>query len=156
MLHGLWFESGTVRYRNRWVQTQGLRAEERAGKALFGGLMTPAYVDQSLLGADPDPGWPSKLDAFVNIVHHDGRYLALEEGTQPYEVTAISRRSAGSTSRAGSQPAWERTRRSTRSPVRLVTFRYDVVAPFLCWAIVGADGTMVVPEIAVDSGDEGS
>ncbi|MHB1139426.1 MAG: carotenoid oxygenase family protein, partial [Microthrixaceae bacterium] len=30
MLHGLWFEDGSVRYRNRFVRTAGLRAEERA------------------------------------------------------------------------------------------------------------------------------
>src|SRR5262245_26196055 len=43
MLHGLWFEGGSVRYKNRWVETNGLRAEEAAGKALFGGIMTPAF-----------------------------------------------------------------------------------------------------------------
>ena len=49
--------------------------------------MTPAFVDQSLLGPDPDPGWPFRLDPFVNVVHHAGRYLALEEGTPPYEIS---------------------------------------------------------------------
>ena len=90
---------------NRWVQTHGLAAEERAGKALFGGLMTPSYVDQSLLGPDPDPGWPYKLDAFINIVRHAGHYLALEEGAPAYEVTARSRRSTASTSAARSRRA---------------------------------------------------
>src|SRR6185436_1974925 len=87
MLHGVWFGPDGLRYRNRWVETHGLRAEERAGKALFGGLMTPAFVDPSLLGDDPDPGWPTKLDAFINIVHHAGRYFALEESAPCYEVT---------------------------------------------------------------------
>ena len=53
--------------------------------------MTPAFVDPSLLGDDPDPGWPFKLDAFINVVRHGGRHLALEEGTPPYEVTADAR-----------------------------------------------------------------
>ena len=66
---------------------EGLRAEERAGRALYGGIMTPAFVDQGLLGPDRDPGWPIKLDAFINIVRHADRYLALEEGTPPYEVS---------------------------------------------------------------------
>ncbi len=36
MLHGVWFEDGRARYANRFVRTNGLRAEERAGRALFG------------------------------------------------------------------------------------------------------------------------
>jgi carotenoid cleavage dioxygenase-like enzyme len=50
MIHGLWLEDGKARYANRWVRTQGMEAEERAGRALFGGL--------NLLGPKPDPGWP--------------------------------------------------------------------------------------------------
>ena len=78
-----------------------LRAEERAGRALYGGLMTPAFVDQSLLGDDPDPGWPTKLDAFINIVRHAGRYLALEEGSARLRGHApSSTRSVATTSAA--------------------------------------------------------
>src|ERR1043166_1408924 len=62
MVHGIWLEGGRAGYRNRWVQTQGLQAEERAGRALFGGLLTPSFVDPKLLGPGPDPGWPMKLD----------------------------------------------------------------------------------------------
>jgi carotenoid cleavage dioxygenase-like enzyme len=71
MLHGVWLDGGRARYRNRWVYTNGLRADLRAGRALFGGLMTPAAPDPSQLGPDPDPGWPFKLDAFINIVLDD-------------------------------------------------------------------------------------
>jgi carotenoid cleavage dioxygenase-like enzyme len=88
MIHGVWLEGGQARYANRWIRTNGLKAEERAGRALYGGIMTPAFVDMSLLGDDPDPGWPFKVDAFVNVIEHAGRYLALEEGTPPYEITA--------------------------------------------------------------------
>jgi carotenoid cleavage dioxygenase-like enzyme len=87
MIHAVWIRAGKARYRNRWVRTSGLKAEERAGRALYGGIMTPAFVDQGLLGPDPDPGWPAKLDAFINVVRHAGRYLALEEGLPPYEVS---------------------------------------------------------------------
>src|SRR5580704_281702 len=39
MIHAVWISGGTARYRNRWVETSSLRAEERAGRALFGGIM---------------------------------------------------------------------------------------------------------------------
>jgi len=61
MIHAVWISGGRARYRNRWIWTNGLRAEERAGRALYGGIMTPAFVDQGLLGPDPDPGWPIDL-----------------------------------------------------------------------------------------------
>ena len=88
MLHAVSFGPDTVHYQNRWVRTRGLEAEERAGRALFGGIMTPAFVDPALLAPDPDPGWPTKLDAFINVVAHGGRYLALEEGLPAYEVSS--------------------------------------------------------------------
>ena len=64
MIHGLWIENGSARYANRRIRTRGMVAEERAGHALYGGLMTPAFVDMALLGPDPDPGWPFRLDPF--------------------------------------------------------------------------------------------
>jgi carotenoid cleavage dioxygenase-like enzyme len=155
MLHEVRFAADGVRYRNRWVQTQSLRAEERAGKALFGGIMTPAYVDQSLLGPDPDPGWPSKLDAFVNVVEHAGRRLALEEGAPAYEVTT-DLATLGRYDAQGGLPNGL-TAHPKVDPLtgEMVVFRYDIEAPYLTWAIVGADGTMTQPETAVDTVEQG-
>ena len=56
MLHGVWLEGGRARYANRTVRTQSLRAEERAGRALFGGIMTPAFVDPGAARRRPRPG----------------------------------------------------------------------------------------------------
>jgi carotenoid cleavage dioxygenase-like enzyme len=155
MVHGVWIEDGRARYANRYVRTQSLRAEERAGHALFGGLMSPTFVDPSLLGDDPDPGWPFKLDAFVNIVHHAGRYLALEEGTPPYEVSpdldTFGRYDFGGGLVAG-MCAHPKIDPATGE---MVVFRYDIEAPFLTWATIGADGTVTQPATTVDGVDEG-
>jgi carotenoid cleavage dioxygenase len=155
MLHGIWLEDGQARYANRWVETEGLKAEERAGKALFGGLMSPAMVDMALLGEDPDPGWPFKLDAFVNIVRHAGRYLALEEGTPPYEVSP-SLETVGRYDFGGGLPAGMCAHPKI-DPLtgEMVLFRYDVETPFLSWATIGADGTVTQAALAVDDVDEG-
>ncbi|HEY2284465.1 MAG TPA: carotenoid oxygenase family protein [Streptosporangiaceae bacterium] len=142
MIHAVWLADGRARYRNRWVRTSGLAAEERAGRALFGGIMTPAFVDQGLLGPDPDPGWPVKLDAFISIIRHGGRYLALEEGTPPYEVSpeldTIGRFDFG-----GGLPLGicAHPRIDPRSG-ELVVFRYDVQPPYLTWAAIGPDGSV--------------
>ena len=155
MVHGVWLEGGLARYANRWVRTNSLTAEERAGRALFGGLMTPAFVDTSLLGDDPDPGWPFKLDAFVNVVCHAGRYLALEEGTPPYELSpeldTVGRYDFGGGLPAGmcAHPKID--------PVtgEMIVFRYDVEAPFLSWATIGPDGTVTRSAVAVEGVDQG-
>ncbi len=153
MLHGLWFEDGRVRYRNRWVTTNALAAEERAGRALYGGLLTPTFVDQSLLGPDPDPGWPTKLDAFINIVRHAGHYLALEEGTPAYEVTPGLETMARFDFDGGLPKGLCAHPKTDPVTGELVVFRYDVEQPYLTWAVVAADGTMAQPERAVDGAD---
>ena len=155
MIHGLWLEGGTARYANRWVRTKGMAAEERAGHALYGGIMTPAFVDTALLGPDPDPGWPFRLDPFVNVVRHAGRYLALEEGTPPYEITA-ELDTVGLFDFGGGLPSGLCAHPKI-DPVtgEMIVFRYDVEEPFLTWAIIGPDGTVSRPPTTVDGVDAG-
>jgi carotenoid cleavage dioxygenase len=154
MIHAVWIGQGKARYRNRWVQTNGLRAEEKAGRALFGGIMTPALVDQGLLGPDPDPGWPIKLDAFINIVRHAGRYLALEEGTPPYEVSQ-ELDTVGRFDFGGGLPLGM-CAHPRIDPVtgEMVVFRYDVTEPYLTWAVVGQDGSVTRAPEAVPGIDK--
>jgi carotenoid cleavage dioxygenase len=155
MVHGAWFEGdGTVRYRNRWVRTKGMEAEERAGHALFGGLMTPAFVDQSLLGPDPDPGWPFRLDPFINVVCHGGRHLALCEGLPPYEITG-DLATVGRFDFGGRITAMGAHPRVDPTTGEMVTFGYDVEAPYLVWMTVGADGTLTRGPTVIDGVDEG-
>ena len=156
MLHGVWFENGGARYANRFVRTNSLRAEEHAGRALFGGIMTPAFVDPSLLGDDPDPGWPFKLDAFVNVVAHAGRYFALEEGAPCYEVDPVTLDTGGRWDFGGGLPAGL-TAHPKIDPVtgEMIVFRYDVEAPFVTWAAIGAGGAVTQPPVAVDGIDGG-
>jgi carotenoid cleavage dioxygenase-like enzyme len=155
MLHGVWLEGGGARHRNRWVRTRGLEAEERAGKALFGGLMTPAFVDPALLGPDPDPGWPIKLDAFINVVHHGGRYLALEEGSPPYEVTD-ELATVGRYDFDGELPAGMCAHPKIDPQTGdMVVFRYDLEAPLLTWSVIGSDGDISRPPTAIEPVDCG-
>ncbi len=84
MLHAVTFDDGEVSYRNRWIRTAGLEAEQRAGRALYGGL-----GDLHMPGPDEvgDAG-PMKNLANTNIVRHAGRRLALWEAGPPTEFTA--------------------------------------------------------------------
>ena len=153
MVHGTWFEpDGTVRYRNRWVRTKGMAVEEKAGRAVFGGLRTPAFVDPDLLGPDPDPGWPFRLDPFINVVRHGGRHLAFSEAVPAYEITP-DLDTVGLFDYGGRFPSMCAHPRIDPVTGEMVMFGYDVEAPFLVWMVVGADGTVTSGPTVVDGVD---
>ncbi|RAI60517.1 9-cis-epoxycarotenoid dioxygenase [Roseicella frigidaeris] len=85
MIHALRFAEGRVAYANRFVATAGLRAERRAGRALYGSLLRPVPVDPALAGPEVEPG-PIKNLANTNVVRHAGRILALWEGGLPHAL----------------------------------------------------------------------
>ncbi|MGH6916910.1 MAG: carotenoid oxygenase family protein, partial [Geminicoccaceae bacterium] len=86
MIHAVYLDNGRARYRNRFVDTRGLRAERRAGRALYGGVMQPVPVDPALIGSDGEPG-PFKNGACINVIRHGGHLLALYEAAAGYEMT---------------------------------------------------------------------
>ena len=88
MIHGFFVEDQKVRYRNRYVRTPKWRAEDAAGKRLFGTFGNPMTTDPSVLGADSGV-------ANTNIVWHGGRLLALEEGHRPFEMDPLTLDSVG-------------------------------------------------------------
>ncbi|MBV8950966.1 MAG: carotenoid oxygenase family protein [Actinobacteria bacterium] len=139
MVHMLTFDHGKVGYRNRWVTTRGLRAERRAGRALYGGMLTPFMPDTASLGPDDDPS-PFKNVANTNVVHHAGRTLALGDGSMPYEIgsdlSTIGEYDfdgtlpGGMTAHPKIDPVWD----------ELFFFRSDVVPPYLVYGVVGPKG----------------
>ena len=86
MVHAVYLDNGRARYRNRFVETRGLKAERRAGRALYGGVMAPMPVDPALVGPDGEPG-PFKNGACINVIRHGGHLLALYEAAAGYEMT---------------------------------------------------------------------
>ncbi|WP_170235492.1 carotenoid oxygenase family protein [Verticiella sediminum] len=73
MVHAIHLADGKARYRNRWVMTTELAKEIAAGRRIYNSTFAPA---------------PHANLANTNVVRHAGRYLALYEGGQPYEVDA--------------------------------------------------------------------
>ena len=77
MIHGFWIGDGRARYANRYVRTPRWLAENAAGRALFGGL-----------GLPHDPSVEKVLSGGANthIVYHAGKLMALQEGSNPFEL----------------------------------------------------------------------
>lgn len=86
MIHAVYLDNGEARYRNRFVQTNSLTVEQRAGKAVYSGFGRPLPVDPALLRPGDNPG-PFKNGAFINILQHGGHLLALNEATTCYEMS---------------------------------------------------------------------
>jgi len=77
MVHGVEFRDGTATYRNRWIETQGLREDRAAGHATYIGSL-----------ARPGAGKRHKNTANTDLIWHAGRLLALWwEGGEPYELS---------------------------------------------------------------------
>ncbi|MET0908027.1 MAG: carotenoid oxygenase family protein, partial [Ilumatobacteraceae bacterium] len=104
------------------------------------------------LGDDPDPSWPFKLNAFINVVRHGGRMLALAEGDPPYEITPTLD-TVGRYDFGGALPGICAHPKIDPVTGEMIVFRYDIAEPFLTWATVGADGTVTQPPVAVDGID---
>lgn len=149
MVHAVTFDAGTVRYRNRFVVTPGLQAEERAGRALYAGILTPYAPDMNALGPDVDPAYPHKSTPFINVLRHDGRYLAFDEASPPFELTAdlatIGRCDFGAEIPAGTC-AHPRIDPGTGE---MLLFTYLFSDPWLTWEAVGPDGNVRTPPTPV-------
>ena len=78
MIHAIALRDGHASYRNRYVQSDGLRDEQRAGTALYRGLLD--------MSATEAPAF--KNTANTNIVFHAGKLLALMEACVPTQMAA--------------------------------------------------------------------
>ncbi|HZU90197.1 MAG TPA: carotenoid oxygenase family protein, partial [Stellaceae bacterium] len=154
MVHGIWLAEGKARYRNRYVLTRGLAAEIRAGRALWGGLLTPATPAPDLLGPEAEPGGYKALPD-INIIRHAHRFLALGEGDAPYELTA-ELATVGRCDFGGALPLGMCAHpKIDPASGELILFRYGLEPPYLYWAVVGADGTVTRPPEIVAEVDRG-
>lgn len=144
MVHGVWFEDGAARYRNRFVRTPAIAAEEAAGHALWPSVMTGGRPTADEVG--PELAATDRDLVDIHVVRHAGRLLALAESARPFQVDD-DLATVGPWDFGGGLPrgicAHPRIDPTTGE---MVVFRYDLDAPFLTWAMVGADGAVARPE----------
>ncbi|MEU7057997.1 carotenoid oxygenase family protein [Streptomyces sp. NPDC046197] len=152
MLHRVWFEQGTARYRNRFVRTPALLAEEKAGRALWGGIT-------SMITPGPDEVGPELAHTFknlpdINVIRHAGRLMALAESDCPFRVTA-ELETVGKETFGGALPAGI-TAHPKIDPVtgEMAVFCYALEPPYLTWSLIAPDGTVPRGPTPVDGVDE--
>ena len=143
MLHAIYLSDGNASYRNRFVETKGLLAEKRAGRALYGGIMNPIPTDPKLIGKDGDPG-PIKNGAFIHIIRHAEQYLALRESSPGYQVSAQLQTIGEWCPRGGKSPFLLNAHtRFDPATGELFVFTYDFQQPYLSYSVLDAKGKLV-------------
>jgi carotenoid cleavage dioxygenase len=151
MVHGTWLAEGTARYRNRFVRTPAVDAEERAGRALWGGLMSLSTPGADEVGPDLAGTFRDMPD--INVVRHGGRLLALAESARPFRLDA-GLSTLGPETWDGVVPAGI-TAHPKIDPVtgEMFALCYGLEEPFLTWTAFAPDGSVARPPTVVPQVD---
>ncbi len=138
MVHAVYLDHGKARYKNRFVRSRGLEAEEDAGRSLFGGLSNFTLPEPEVM----ERAGMMKNTANTNIVRHAGRYLALMEAAPPTEITR-ELETVGEYTYDGAlhgsmtaHPKWD------PATGELVFFGYSPFPPYVRYHVADASGVL--------------
>lgn len=137
MVHAFILRDGRAAYRNRYVRTDGLKAEMKAGRALFGGLIEqPRELPPELP--------PFKNAANTNIIGYANRLLALFEAASPHELKPLTLETVGLFD-FGGKLTGPVTAHPKFDPVNgdLLFFGYQPFPPYATWYRAGRDGKLI-------------
>jgi carotenoid cleavage dioxygenase len=138
MIHELAIADGRATYRNRWIRSRGMGAEQAAGRALYGGMAHASFPGPDVVG---DAG-PMKNVANTHVVRHAGEILCLWEAGPP---TVLDEQLATvGTTDFGGRLAGAFTAHPKVDPVtgRMYAFGYSAIPPYLRYHVIEADGTL--------------
>jgi carotenoid cleavage dioxygenase len=148
MIHGVHISNGKATYRNRFIDSEGLRREREEGHWIYPGLNM--YGEFIARGEMPE----GKNTGNTAMVFHNGQLFALMEGGTPYRVTLPDLETAGEHDFDGTL-----THNFTAHPKvdvttgEMMTFGYSPTPPFLTYSVVTPDGKAVhTKEITIPKG----
>jgi carotenoid cleavage dioxygenase len=142
MVHAVHFRDGRAAYRNRWIATSGLEAEQRAGHALW-----PGYMERPDPQAPPgsgSDGW-LKDTANTDLVFHNGAVLALwYQCGLPYRLDPRTLATLGPERFGGRLPRQVSAHAKVDFATgELLFFDYATKPPYLVHHVVSAKGELV-------------
>lgn len=148
MIHGVHISGGEATYRNRFIDSEGLRDERKEGHWIYPGMNM--YGDFLAKGEIPK----SKNTGNTAMVFHNGQLFALMEGGTPYRVTLPDLETQGEHDFEGTL-----THNFTAHPKvdvksgEMMTFGYSPTPPFLTYSVVDPKGRAVhTKEISIPKG----
>jgi len=134
MLHAVHFEDGCVTYRNRYVRTEGLAADEAAGRALSTGIMERPDFTR--------PGGPYKDTGNTDLAFHAGQLLALWWLSGKARVVRLPDLETTGTQTYGGALGRSISAHPKVDPRTgdMIFFDYAPLPPYLTYGVVSADG----------------
>jgi carotenoid cleavage dioxygenase-like enzyme len=148
MVHGVHFADGKADYRNRFIDSDGLREEREKGGWIYPGLNM--YGDLIAKGEIPS----GKNTGNTAMVYHQGQLFALMEGAKPYKLSLPELATQGVTDFDGTL-----THNFTAHPKvdaetgEMLTFGYSPMPPFLTYSVINPEGKAVhTKEITIPKG----
>lgn len=134
MLHGVQIGNGTASYCNRYVRTRGFEIEQKAGKAVWSGLLEPPQPDSD--------GY--KNTANTALVWHAGQLLATWEGGAPHVITLPQLETKGEYTYNGKLTS-AFTAHPKVDPVtgEMMFFGYSFAPPFVKYSVVSPQGELL-------------
>ncbi len=142
MVHGVYLSGGQASYRNRFIETRGLKAERREGRALYGGVTAPHLTRADLLRPEDDPP-PFKNGAFIGVFEQGGQLIAPYEAAPAYAMTwELETRGLWTAGGEEPLPISPHTRRSPVTGERYA-IAYDVMRPEVALHRIDASGRLI-------------
>ena len=140
MIHLLSIKDGQASYRNRFVQTKGLRAEQEAGRRLWAGLMENPALSQR-------PGWGAhgsiKDASSTDVVVHAGKaFTSYYQCGEGYRLDPYSLEQQGI-------PAWSPLdgiaahMKVDEASGEMLFFNYSKHAPYMHYGVVDRHDKLV-------------
>ncbi|MFN3197479.1 MAG: carotenoid oxygenase family protein [Bradymonadia bacterium] len=139
MVHGIWFENGKARYRNRYVGTPGLKMEAERGSSIWPGVLGP--FDFSL------PLGPLKDTGNTDLIWFDGALQALwyESGAMfPLDGRTLQTGTGATLPGPGRLSAHSKVDPATGE---LIFFGYGDRPPFMWYGVRSPEGQTHFTEV---------
>ena len=141
MIHAIEFSGGQVRYRNRFIQSEGFKLEQAHGDWLYKGMNslmdpTPSALPQGAPGA--------KNLANTAFAFHNNTLYALHEPSQPTVIELPSLATRGPTDFDGklTHPFTAHPKIDQRSG-EMMAYGYSFQAPFVTYSVIDKTGHLV-------------
>ena len=139
MIHAVTLRDGRASYRNRWVMSEGLKEERKAGRALYPGLLD--------IGKDMTEAPQFKNTGNTNIVFHAGKLLALMEGDLPTQLQPCTLETLGVYNFDGRlQTAMTAHPKMDPQSGEMLFFGYSPFPPYLTYHVADGAGRLLRSE----------
>ena len=148
MIHGVHIANGEATYRNRFVDSEGLREEKEKGHWIYPGMNM--YGELIAKGEIP----ASKNTGNTAMVFHNNQLFALMEGSTPYAISLPDLVTTGEHDfKGGLKHNFTAHPKVDVESGEMMTFGYSPMPPFLNYSVINPVGEVVhTKEITIPKG----